>query len=85
MTRIFGDDVDFGIVLGLNPLVVVVLVLFVAPLFLRVDSYTMIVIGTFITGLCGDAVAVPVVFRSSRWCLALRLFSLYSKSQFNVR
>jgi len=46
----FGGDVNFGVVLGLNPVVVVVLVLFVTPLFLRVDSYSMIMFGTFITG-----------------------------------
>ena len=50
MTRIFGPDVDFGVILGLNPVVVVALVICVTPLFLRVDSYSMIVIGTFITG-----------------------------------
>ena len=50
MTRVFGHNVNFGMILGLNPVVVVLLVLFVTPLFIRVDSYTMIIVGTIVTG-----------------------------------
>ena len=50
MTRLFGQDTNFGTILGINPVVVVLLVLFVTPLFLRIDSYSMIMYGTFITG-----------------------------------
>ncbi|KAK4538655.1 hypothetical protein CDCA_CDCA19G4680 [Cyanidium caldarium] len=51
MTRVFGPDAPFGFVYALNPFLIVTLVPLIARLTHHIDHFTMILYGSFLSGL----------------------------------
>ena len=51
MLRMFGPDAPFGVILSINPIVVIVLVPIFGAIFRKLPAFNVILAGAFISGV----------------------------------
>lgn len=51
MVRTFGNDALFGTIIGINPIMIIIGVLAIAPFLAQCDTFLLLILGGFLTAL----------------------------------
>ena len=56
--RVLGPQTPWGTIVSINPILIIILVPLATPLSLKLNGYTQIMVGSFITGISPFALAI---------------------------